>query len=35
MNGEAARNSMANELAKLAGFEPAPMMQASGFVGGR
>lgn len=35
MNGEAARQSMENELAKFAGFETAPMMQASGFAGGR
>jgi len=35
INGEAARQIMANELAKLAGFEAAPIMQASGFAGGR
>jgi hypothetical protein len=31
----AMRKRMANELAKLAGFEPAPKIQASGFAGGR
>jgi hypothetical protein len=35
MNGKATTNNMAAELAKLAGFEPAPIMQASGFAGGR
>jgi hypothetical protein len=34
MNRRATKNSLANELAKFAGFEPVPAIQASGFAGG-